>query len=156
MQDPVSARDGHTYERSAIETWFAESNGVGRTATSPKTGDPIGRQLVPNYNLRTLIDEAKAGNTVKEEEEEEEEDEGKQSQKLAVEPALEELLVSLDLQQYLHSFADQGCDKLSDVRDVAVEELVDDVGMKVFHARRLVKHFAKGAEREGPADRHSQ
>jgi hypothetical protein len=43
----------------------------------------------------------------------------------------------------LHSFVDHGYDELSDVRDVAVKELVEDVKMKVGHARRLVKYFAR-------------
>jgi hypothetical protein len=43
----------------------------------------------------------------------------------------------------LHSFVEHGYDELSDVRYVAVEELVEDVKMKAGHARRLVRHFAR-------------
>jgi hypothetical protein len=58
-----------------------------------------------------------------------------------VEPALAELLRSLDLQQYLQSFTDERYDKLSDVRHLTVEELVADVGIMKGHARRLARHF---------------
>jgi hypothetical protein len=51
MRDPVLAKDGHTYERKAIEDWFGQSNGASSTAISPKTGDMTGRQLTPNHAL---------------------------------------------------------------------------------------------------------
>ena len=42
--------DGHTYERSAIEQWLETHN------TSPTTGVELeSKQLVPNYPLRSLI-----------------------------------------------------------------------------------------------------
>ena len=42
--------DGFTYERSAIEQWLENHN------TSPKTGIELeSKQLVPNYSLRSLI-----------------------------------------------------------------------------------------------------
>jgi hypothetical protein len=36
MRDPVLAKDGHTYERNAIEGWFEQSSGTDRNAISPK------------------------------------------------------------------------------------------------------------------------
>ena len=42
--------DGFTYERIAIEQWLENHN------TSPKTGIELeSKQLVPNYSLRSLI-----------------------------------------------------------------------------------------------------
>ncbi|KAK9817018.1 hypothetical protein WJX72_008414 [[Myrmecia] bisecta] len=53
MRDPVIAIDGHTYERSAIEEWFAKSN------ISPMTGaeldDPLAT-IIPNIGVRRLIE----------------------------------------------------------------------------------------------------
>ena len=48
---PVAKQaDGFTYERSAIEQWLENHN------TSPKTGVELeSKQLVPNYSLRSLI-----------------------------------------------------------------------------------------------------
>jgi hypothetical protein len=54
---------------------------------------------------------------------------------------LQVLLRSLDLHQYLQAFADEGYDKVSDVRHLTIEELVADVGIKKGHARRLAGHF---------------
>jgi hypothetical protein len=42
----------------------------------------------------------------------------------------------------LQAFADEGYDKLGDVRHLTVEELVADAGIKRGHARRLARHFA--------------
>jgi Mg-chelatase subunit ChlD len=50
MRDPVIGSDGITYERSAIETWFATGN-----TTSPMTRAPMSRILTPNIALRSLI-----------------------------------------------------------------------------------------------------
>ena len=51
MTDPVIGSDGITYERAAIEAWFA----AGHT-TSPLTRAPMTSQsLVPNIALRSLI-----------------------------------------------------------------------------------------------------
>jgi Mg-chelatase subunit ChlD len=56
MKDPVIGPDGVTYERTAIEAWFAAGN-----ATSPLTRQPMtGRQLVSNLALRGAIEEALA------------------------------------------------------------------------------------------------
>ena len=52
MEDPVVAADGHSYERTAIEHWFD----IGRH-TSPKTNEPIDTRLIPNVQLRILIEE---------------------------------------------------------------------------------------------------
>ena len=56
MRDPVIGSDGITYERAAIEAWFA----TGAT-TSPLTRAPMGpHTLVPNIALRSLIQEGAA------------------------------------------------------------------------------------------------
>ncbi len=50
MQDPVFATDGHTYERSAIESWLTNNR------TSPKTGEPLATTaLFPNHGARQQI-----------------------------------------------------------------------------------------------------
>ena len=49
MREPVVASDGHTYEKSAIEKWLKTSH------TSPRNGDPIDGTIIPNYNLKKLI-----------------------------------------------------------------------------------------------------
>ena len=56
MEDPVIAQDGHTYERAAIQRWFD----TGRR-TSPKTGAQLlSIELLPNYTMRSLIQDLKA------------------------------------------------------------------------------------------------
>jgi len=56
MEDPVIAQDGHTYERKAIERWFA----MGK-CTSPKTGASLmSIQLTPNHTMQRLIQDIKA------------------------------------------------------------------------------------------------
>jgi hypothetical protein len=53
MEDPVTAADGHSYERREIEAWFG-----GGHNTSPKTGAVLpNTNLVPNIPLRNLIRE---------------------------------------------------------------------------------------------------
>lgn len=53
MRDPVIAVDGHSYERTAIEQWFA----AGQTR-SPKTNATLfDTLLVPNHALRNTIEE---------------------------------------------------------------------------------------------------
>jgi len=54
MMEPVVASDGFTYEREAIEKWFAQKTS---TVLSPMTGLPISRHLTPNHALQTLIKE---------------------------------------------------------------------------------------------------
>ena len=50
MIDPVSAADGHTYERRAIEDWL-----VGHS-TSPMTGAKLEvKMLFPNHTVRSFI-----------------------------------------------------------------------------------------------------
>jgi hypothetical protein len=47
MVDPVFAADGETYERAAIEEWFA----LGKT-TSPMSGDEIDSSVIfPNKDM---------------------------------------------------------------------------------------------------------
>ena len=49
MADPVLAMDGHTYERAAIERWFANGR-----ATSPVTNARLAStMLVPNHALKS-------------------------------------------------------------------------------------------------------
>ena len=55
MVDPVMALDGITYERTAIEAWFATGN-----RTSPKTRQTMAATtLTPNVILRSMIDDAR-------------------------------------------------------------------------------------------------
>jgi hypothetical protein len=57
MTDPVSCADGHSYERSEIQQWFAKEN------TSPTTGMALqDLTLTQNHALRKLIEEWLAGN----------------------------------------------------------------------------------------------
>jgi hypothetical protein len=59
MTDPVIGSDGITYERAAIEAWFAAGHN-----TSPLTRAPMtSRSLVPNIALRALIQESAAAAT---------------------------------------------------------------------------------------------
>ena len=51
MEDPVIGSDGITYERTAIEAWFASGKHI-----SPMTRQPMSsRSLVPNYALKAMI-----------------------------------------------------------------------------------------------------
>jgi hypothetical protein len=59
-----------------------------------------------------------------------------------IEPALSDVLGSMDVKEYSARFLDEGYDKLADVCDLTVEELITDIGMKKGHARRLAKHLA--------------
>jgi hypothetical protein len=53
MEDPVVVADGHSYERRAIEAWFARGH-----RRSPRTNLPLPHPvLVPNHALRGLIAE---------------------------------------------------------------------------------------------------
>jgi len=53
MEDPVTAMDGHTYERSAIETWFARFD-PSTNPTSPLTNELLpNRLLMPSHNIRS-------------------------------------------------------------------------------------------------------
>lgn len=49
MRDPVVASDGHTYEKAAIEKWLKSHQ------TSPRNGEPMGPILIPNINVKKLI-----------------------------------------------------------------------------------------------------
>ena len=56
MRDPVTAADGHSYERANIEQWFAKNRGA--QLTSPMTGLRLpSTTLVPNITLRKSIGE---------------------------------------------------------------------------------------------------
>lgn len=50
FHEPVFAKDGHTYERQAIEKWFRTKQ------ISPMTRQEITTELVPNYDKKTQID----------------------------------------------------------------------------------------------------
>ncbi len=49
VKDPVTAEDGHTYERAAIESWLEDHH------VSPMTRAPIGRNLLPNHKAHTAV-----------------------------------------------------------------------------------------------------
>ncbi len=53
MRDPVIATDGLTYERSAVEGWFATLDGG--PPRSPVTGQLLpSKALLPNLAIREL------------------------------------------------------------------------------------------------------
>lgn len=52
MKDPVIASDGNTYEREAIEKLIKH-----KTCKSPITREPINQSLIPNRNIKKLIDD---------------------------------------------------------------------------------------------------
>jgi len=53
FEDPVMCADGHTYERSAIQQWFAEGH-----RTSPQTNVPLtDLTLTPNFTVRRAVQE---------------------------------------------------------------------------------------------------
>jgi len=53
MDDPVTAMDGHTYERTAIEAWYARFE-ASQSPTSPLTNEPLpSRRLIPSHNIRS-------------------------------------------------------------------------------------------------------
>lgn len=50
MKDPVTAADGQTYERSAIELWFSKNN------TAPLSNLPLNSKvLTPNILIKSII-----------------------------------------------------------------------------------------------------
>lgn len=51
MKDPVVAADGHTYERSAIESWLRQRK-VSPLTNGPMTATP----LTPNLAMRSQIE----------------------------------------------------------------------------------------------------
>ncbi|KAJ3244704.1 hypothetical protein HDU78_010612 [Chytriomyces hyalinus] len=52
FHDPVTAQDGYTYERDAIEAWFAAK----KHATSPFTRETLGsRKLIPSVGMRRVM-----------------------------------------------------------------------------------------------------
>lgn len=60
FRDPVTAEDGHCYERAAIISWLEEHN------TSPLTGEFISSEgLRPSHTLKKLIDEFEQTNRSK-------------------------------------------------------------------------------------------
>ncbi len=58
MREPVVAADGHSYEKAAIEEYFASPFGN----KSPSTGTPLAnRDLLPNHALRVMINDWRPG-----------------------------------------------------------------------------------------------
>ena len=65
MADPVMAADGHSYERAAIESWFAQQREIARhrlrrplMLRSPWTNEVLdSAALIPNHTLRRVIEE---------------------------------------------------------------------------------------------------
>jgi len=51
MDDPVTAKDGHTYNRSAIQRWFDE----GRRSSPVTNAVMLSTDLVPNYSMKSQI-----------------------------------------------------------------------------------------------------
>ena len=51
--DPVTAEDGHIYERGAIESWFRAKDG---DPTSPITGARMGTRLLEAHQVRNTIE----------------------------------------------------------------------------------------------------
>mmetsp|Transcript_79378 Transcript_79378/g.149848 ORF Transcript_79378/g.149848 Transcript_79378/m.149848 type:complete len:254 (-) Transcript_79378:54-815(-) len=49
--DPVTAEDGHVYERSAILDWFSKGRG-----TSPMTNETMGTRLTSAVQVRSMIE----------------------------------------------------------------------------------------------------
>ena len=47
--DPVTAEDGHVYERSAIEEWLEQNE------KSPHTNEPMGKKLLPALQVKNMI-----------------------------------------------------------------------------------------------------
>ncbi len=55
MTHPVFAADGHAYEKSQIERWFAKHGGKTK---SPMTNEPLAhRDLVENHTLKSIVRE---------------------------------------------------------------------------------------------------
>ena len=58
MEDPVVDASGHTYERAAIEEYFARCQNDGAPARSPITNEPLpdnDTRLTPNHLVHSLI-----------------------------------------------------------------------------------------------------
>jgi hypothetical protein len=68
VDDPVVASDHYTYERSAIESWFARHEGSGEPIRSPITQQILtSLDLIPNIMLRNMAREyaLSSGSTVR-------------------------------------------------------------------------------------------
>ncbi len=62
--DPVTAEDGHVYERAAIEKLIAMAKANDRPLTSPKNNTPMGPRLFPSTQMRNIIEEMVRSGTV--------------------------------------------------------------------------------------------
>ena len=52
--DPVTAEDGHVYNKGPLQEWFAQH--PGDECRSPLTNEPMGKKLVPAYALRNALE----------------------------------------------------------------------------------------------------
>jgi len=58
LRDPVTAADGHTYERALLQQWMDDSQARGAPLLSPLTNLPLAHpNLVPNHALKMLLQE---------------------------------------------------------------------------------------------------
>ena len=58
-------------------------------------------------------------------------------------PTVQGLLESLEISQYRDTFLEEGYSLLEDLEELSLEELMDELGMKKPHAKRILTHFAK-------------
>eukprot|EP00299_Pterocystis_sp_00344_P014758 c7329_g1_i2.p1 GENE.c7329_g1_i2~~c7329_g1_i2.p1 ORF type:complete len:186 (-),score=36.73 c7329_g1_i2:75-632(-) len=56
MDDPVTAEDGFTYERTAITAWLKDHN------TSPMTREAMGTRLTQSHTVKSIIQEVMGTN----------------------------------------------------------------------------------------------
>ena len=57
MREPVLAVDGHSYERSNLEKWFATKRLHSNPITSPVTNKEMpSDNIIPNHSLKKVID----------------------------------------------------------------------------------------------------
>ena len=60
MMDPVTAEDGHNYDRRNIEMWIACRQDAGDAAISPVSRESMGSSLTPNLELRERIQKVRS------------------------------------------------------------------------------------------------
>ena len=66
---------GHTFQRGAIEAWYAHKSASGEARTSPLTGKEVSDRLTPNFALREAIEKLCPNSEDVDDDEEDEEDE---------------------------------------------------------------------------------
>ena len=52
--DPVTAEDGHTYDKGPLQEWFAQHPGT--HCRSPLTNEPMAKKFVPAYAVRSALE----------------------------------------------------------------------------------------------------